>query len=84
MRLVTVAETGDTDEKHKGRELELLFQGQFLITAQREQTEHPITKHLDSLEQDFQGLYLGRMFPAQAASLKPECESVIFHLGSIP
>lgn len=50
MRLVTVAETGDTDEKHKGRELELLFQGYFLITARREQTEHPITKHLDSLE----------------------------------
>lgn len=50
MRLVTVAETGDTDENRKGRELELLFQGYFFITAQREQTGHPITKHLGSLE----------------------------------
>lgn len=72
MRLVTFAETGDTDENRKGRELELLLQGQFLITAQREQTDHPITKHLGSLDQNFQGLYLGWMFPAQAASLQPE------------
>lgn len=49
-----------------------LFYGWFLITAQRDQIVHQITRCLDYLKWNFQHHNFGPMSPALVASMNPE------------